>query len=62
MVAIFNYGFDIAVQNFKEAALSLHTLSNYENLLEQALDTDFITKEQQQTLQSWRTNPAEWNI
>ncbi|WP_108867928.1 orotate phosphoribosyltransferase [Aquimarina aquimarini] len=62
MVAIFNYGFDIAVQNFKDAALSLHTLSNYENLLEQALDTDYITKEQEQTLQSWRINPAEWNI
>ncbi|WP_108807756.1 orotate phosphoribosyltransferase [Aquimarina spinulae] len=62
MVAIFNYGFDIAVQNFKEAALSLHTLSNYENLLEQAVDTEYITKEQQQTLQSWKTNPAEWNI
>lgn len=62
MVAIFNYGFDIAVQNFKEEAVSLHTLSNYENLLEQALDTDYITKEQQQTLQSWRTNPAEWSI
>ncbi len=62
MVAIFNYGFDIAVQNFKEAALSLHTLSNYENLLEQALDTNYITKEQQEALQSWRTNPAEWNI
>ncbi|TSE06464.1 MULTISPECIES: orotate phosphoribosyltransferase [Aquimarina] len=62
MVAIFNYGFDIAVENFKEAALSLHTLSNYDNLLEQALDTNYITKQQQQTLQSWRTNPSEWNI
>ncbi len=62
MVAIFNYGFDIASQNFEEAALSLNTLSNYENLLEQALDTSYITKEQQKTLQSWRTNPAEWNL
>ncbi|WP_109299313.1 orotate phosphoribosyltransferase [Aquimarina sp. AU474] len=62
MVAIFNYGFDVAIQNFKDAALSLHTLSNYDNLLEQALDTDYITKQQLQTLQSWRTNPSEWNI
>ncbi|MHA7058366.1 orotate phosphoribosyltransferase [Aquimarina sp. M1] len=61
MVAIFNYGFDIATENFEEAALSLQTLSNYENLLEQALDTNYITEEQQKTLQSWRTNPAEWN-
>ncbi len=62
MVAIFNYGFHIAVQNFEEAALSLHTLSDYENLLEQALDTDYITQQQEETLQSWRTNPAEWNL
>ncbi|WP_281989529.1 orotate phosphoribosyltransferase [Aquimarina aggregata] len=62
MVAIFNYGFDIAVENFEQEALALHTLSNYENLLEQALDTAYITKEQHKTLQDWRTNPAEWNI
>lgn len=62
MVAIFNYGFDIATQNFIDAALSLHTLSNYDNLLEQALDTGYITKEELQTLQNWRINPAEWNI
>ncbi len=61
MVAIFNYGFDIAVENFENENLSLHTLSNYENLLEQALDTDYITRDQQQTLQTWRINPAEWN-
>ncbi|SHJ22540.1 orotate phosphoribosyltransferase [Aquimarina spongiae] len=62
MVAIFNYGFQIADDNFKNAALSLHTLSNYENLLEQALDTNYINQEQLKTLQGWRTNPAEWNI
>ena len=61
MVAIFNYGFDIATENFKQATLDLHTLSNYENLLEQALDTNYITEEQQKTLQSWKINPAEWN-
>jgi len=62
MVAIFNYGFQIADDNFKNAALSLHTLSNYENLLEQALDTSYINQKQLKTLQGWRTNPAEWNI
>lgn len=61
MVAIFNYGFAIADQNFEEAAIDLHTLSNYENLLEQALDTNYITEAEQNTLQGWRINPAEWN-
>ncbi|TYP73617.1 orotate phosphoribosyltransferase [Aquimarina intermedia] len=61
MVAIFNYGFDIAVQNFQTAELNLHTLSNYDNLLEQALDTNYINKEQHQTLQSWKKDPASWS-
>ncbi|WP_459211198.1 orotate phosphoribosyltransferase [Aquimarina rhabdastrellae] len=61
MVAIFNYGFEIATQNFKEANLSLHTLSNYEALLEQAKDTNYITSQELETLQSWREHPAEWN-
>lgn len=61
MVAIFNYGFDVAIQNFEKASLPLHTLSNYDNLLEQALDANYISKQQQRTLQNWRINPAEWN-
>ncbi|MBU2938470.1 orotate phosphoribosyltransferase [Lacinutrix sp. C3R15] len=61
MVAIFSYGFDIAAQNFKEENITLNTLSNYENLLEQALDTKYITEEQLATLKNWNANPSEWN-
>ena len=41
---------NIADQNFEKAALPLHTLSNYENLLEQALETSYITEDQQETI------------
>ena len=61
MVAIFSYGFAIADQNFKEENITLNTLSNYENLLEQALDTKYITEDQLLTLQDWNANPSEWN-
>ena len=61
MVAIFSYGFAIADQNFKKENITLHTLSNYENLLEQALDTKYITEDQLQTLSDWNANPSEWN-
>jgi len=61
MVAIFSYGFAIADENFKEENVTLHTLSNYENLLEQALDTKYITEDQLQTLSDWNANPSEWN-
>ncbi|WP_339756757.1 orotate phosphoribosyltransferase [uncultured Winogradskyella sp.] len=61
MVAIFSYGFDVASKNFDEANIELHTLGNYENLLEQALDTNYITEKQQNILALWNANPSEWN-
>ena len=61
MVAIFSYGFEIAKENFSNSDVVLHTLSNYENLLEQALDTNYITEAQQDVLSQWNANPSEWN-
>lgn len=61
MVAIFSYGFDVSEKNFNDANIELHTLGNYENLLEQALDTNYITKTEQDILAQWNANPSEWN-
>lgn len=61
MIAIFSYGFDVAKDNFEKENVTLHTLSNYENLLEQALDTRYITKKELATLSDWNANPSEWN-
>ncbi|MEM6721224.1 MAG: orotate phosphoribosyltransferase [Bacteroidota bacterium] len=61
MVAIFSYNFDISKENFEEAKVNLNTLSNYENLLEQALDTNYITSAELETLENWRKDPANWN-
>ena len=62
MVAIFSYGFDVATENFKNANVELHTLSNYEHLLDLAVEKMFITEEEQTTLQEWRKNPSTWNV
>lgn len=61
MVAIFSYGFELATQNFKEQNVTLYTLSNYESLLEQALETSYISEKDLKTLTEWNANPAEWN-
>ncbi|WP_298903577.1 orotate phosphoribosyltransferase [uncultured Psychroserpens sp.] len=61
MVAIFSYGFDISRKNFETANVALHTLSNYENLLEQALETMYINSKEQEVLALWNDNPSEWN-
>ncbi len=61
MVAIFTYGFELAKQNFEKEHITLHTLSNYESLLEQALETNYISKIELDTLSKWNANPSEWN-
>lgn len=61
MVAIFSYGFEVAKQNFETAQVDLHTLSDYENLLEQAVDKKYITEKEQEVLALWNANPSEWN-
>ncbi|MFB1026838.1 MAG: orotate phosphoribosyltransferase [Flavobacteriaceae bacterium] len=60
MVAIFTYGFDISKENFKTNNVNLFTLSNYESLLEQAQDTNFINQNEADILSKWNTNPSEW--
>lgn len=62
MIAIFSYGFQIAEQNFKNADVSLFTLSNYQNLIEQAVDTGYINAEDKKTLNAWRVAPDKWNV
>ncbi|PWH81754.1 orotate phosphoribosyltransferase [Algibacter marinivivus] len=61
MVAIFTYGFDVANKNFEKENINLNTLSNYENLLEEALETNYISEKELYTLSEWNTNPSEWN-
>ena len=61
MVAIFSYGFEVSKKNFNENKLDLYTLSNYENLLEQAMDTNFINEKESNMLSEWNANPSEWS-
>lgn len=61
MVAIFTYGFQVAKDNFEKENISLHTLGNYATLLEQALESKYISDRQLETLSEWNANPAEWN-
>ena len=60
MIAIFSYGFDIAVENFKNANIKLNTLSNYKNLLALAKETNYISSQEHEVLKLWNSNPNEW--
>ena len=60
MVAIFTYGFSIAEENFKAANCKLVTLTNYVELLNFALESNYIKKDELEVLQQWRKSPDTW--
>jgi len=60
MVAIFSYQFAVAEQSFQQQQVTLHTLSNYNALIETAIDRQYIQPQWLNILQQWRANPDQW--
>jgi orotate phosphoribosyltransferase len=60
MVAIFSYGFDTARKNFLEHKCPLVTLSDYNAILDKAIESNYIKSSDLESLQTWRENPSEW--
>ena len=61
MVAAYTYGFAVAKDAFKAADVKLVTLTDYEHVVQKAVETGYIAKEDVVLLNEWRLNPAEWN-
>lgn len=60
MVASFTYGFPVAAKAFEEANLQLVTLTDYENMVEEALSIGYIQERDLDLLHQWREDPANW--
>lgn len=60
MAAIFTYGFPIAEKHFKEAQVPLVTLSNYNAMLEAAVESNYISSDDVNALKEWRKDPENW--
>ena len=60
MVAIFTYGFPTAEQNFANAGVKLDTLSNYNTMIEMAIEQGYVHPDELETLKEWRHDPASW--
>ncbi len=62
MAAIFTYNFKTANDNFKKAKCKLISLSDYEILIKQALQSNYVTEKDLKSLKEWRENPSEWGV
>ena len=60
LIAIFSYGFDIANQNFVKAECPYVTLTNYDIMLNKALDNNLISEADLTSLRQWKENPGKW--
>ena len=60
MVSIFNYGFAQATTAFETAGIKLHSLSNYESLINNVQNQGSLSDLQLNSLLNWRENPSEW--
>lgn len=60
MVASYTYGFPVAEEAFREAGVKLVTLTDYESVVEKALETGYIKQEDVPMLGEWRKDPANW--
>ena len=61
MLALFSYGFDVASDNFAAEKVNLHSLCDYDYLLEAGMASTYVDKNDLELLRSWRKNPAKWN-
>lgn len=60
MVASYTYGFPIAEQAFKDANVKLVTLTDYQNVVEKAMEIGYIKEEDIPMLDEWRKDPENW--
>ena len=60
MVSIFNYGFSKAVEAFDRAGIPFISLTNYEVLINLAIEKGIVSPIQLNSLLNWRNNPAGW--
>ncbi|MBC1715394.1 orotate phosphoribosyltransferase [Listeria welshimeri] len=60
IAAIFTYDLDKGKKLLAESNTKLITLTNYDELIEVALNKDYVTAEDMATLKEWKKSPENW--
>jgi orotate phosphoribosyltransferase len=60
IVSIFTYGFPEARKAFENEGIPYKALTNYETLINLAIEKGIVTPEQEGVLLKWRDDPANW--
>ncbi|BDD10792.1 orotate phosphoribosyltransferase [Fulvitalea axinellae] len=60
LASIFTYGFALADENFENAKVPYVCLSDYNTMLEVALEMNYVSAKDMDILKAWRLDPAVW--
>ena len=60
VVVIYDYQFSMAAKALKRAKLPIITLTNFDTMLDVALDSGHINQTDADTLQQWHSDPENW--
>jgi len=61
MVSIFNYGFEVAKKAFENAKVNYYSLTDYDTVITLAIEKNYVSEKDQNTLLNWRADPANWD-
>jgi len=60
LVSIFNYGFLVAENMFKNENIPVISLTDYDSLVAEAIAHNYISADNQNALLNWRSDPENW--
>lgn len=60
VISIFNYGYETSTQLFASENVEFKSLTNYEVLINLAIDKGIVPSSEEETLKQWRKDPANW--
>ena len=62
MVASHTYGFPVAEEAFRKAGVELYTLTDYDHIIAEAVDTGYVSEDDVEMLREWRKSPETWGV
>lgn len=62
MIAVYTHGFPMAEENFEKAGVKLITLTDYDQVIDEALRTGYISADNMDLLREWRKSPETWGV
>jgi orotate phosphoribosyltransferase len=62
LVSIFNYGFAEASHSFEEAKVSYQSLTDYDSIINMAIEKNMVSASDLNTLLNWRSDPSNWDV